>query len=67
MIDERTEQALSLYALGSIGDKELEYLIGRNSNSFTDEERQYVNDLAEDYDNYLQQQFNKHNDAESND
>lgn len=54
-----------MYALGCIGDRELEYLIGRNSNSFTDEERQYVDNLAEDYDNYLQEQFNKHNDENS--
>lgn len=67
MIDERTEQALSMYALGCIGDKELEYLIGRNSSNFTGEERQYVDNLAEDYNNYIQQQFNKHNDAENHD
>lgn len=67
MIDERTEQALSMYALGCIDDEDLEYLIGRDSSSFTDEERKYVDDLSEDYDNYIQQQLNKHNDAESND
>lgn len=62
MIDEHTEKALSLYALGCISDGELEYLIGRGWDSLTDEEKQYAYNLAEDYDNYLKEQFNKHND-----
>ena len=45
MIDERTEQALSMYALGCIDDEELEYLIGRDSSSFTDEERNKFTEL----------------------
>ena len=54
MIEETTKRALDLYALCGISKEDVEYLLKRKFSDLTQEELDYIQNVIDDYNSYVE-------------